>query len=168
MGGLPQNVLLTYNAPVMRGRTRIPYFGQLSPVTCGAACLKMVLAGFKIESQEDQLARDARTGPEGTALEDLIDVARANGLQTETFTQETALGQLENAVGDGRPVIAIVSDLLLGGDLSGRAHFVVVTVTDGEYVYFHDPENGPDRRVPRERFLLSWTHWGFRGVALWK
>jgi hypothetical protein len=34
-------------------------------------------------------------------------------------------------------------------------------------VMFHDPADGPDRRVSRDDFLAAWATAGYRGVRVW-
>ena len=46
-------------------------------------------------------------------------------------------------------------------------HFVVPLVLQNDVVIFHDPADGPDRRVPRDDFLAAWATAGYRGVRVW-
>jgi hypothetical protein len=46
-------------------------------------------------------------------------------------------------------------------------HFIVALgLTQGE-VLFHDPADGPDRRVKLDDFLAGWATAGYRGVRVW-
>ena len=46
-------------------------------------------------------------------------------------------------------------------------HFVVPLALQNDRVLFHDPADGPDRRVPRDDFLAAWATAGYRGVRVW-
>lgn len=58
----------------------------------------------------------------------------------------------------GKNYILII--LLNVNELKGKegylGHFVVLTDITDEYVQFHDPTEGPDRKVPREDFIRAW------------
>ncbi|MGH8057636.1 MAG: hypothetical protein ACREOH_10450, partial [Candidatus Entotheonellia bacterium] len=46
-------------------------------------------------------------------------------------------------------------------------HFVVPLALQHDEVTFHDPADGPDRRVLRDDFLAAWATAGYRGVRVW-
>jgi len=46
-------------------------------------------------------------------------------------------------------------------------HFVVPLALAHNEVLFHDPADGPDRRVPLDDFLAAWATAGYRGVRVW-
>jgi len=46
-------------------------------------------------------------------------------------------------------------------------HFVVPLTLQNDVVMFHDPADGPDRRVSRDDFLAAWATAGYRGVRVW-
>lgn len=145
----------------------VPYLPQADDNTCGAACLRMVLDFYGKQKTESSLALASRTGYRGTTAGNLVEVAEELGLKAVLISPETALTQLEEALQENKPVVALVSGMLLTGSLSGHAHFVVVTDATDELIQFHDPEHGPDRRVDRAHFLMSWAYYEFRGLVVW-
>jgi hypothetical protein len=46
-------------------------------------------------------------------------------------------------------------------------HFVVPLTLVQDEVTFHDPADGPDRRVKLDGFLTAWATAGYRGVRVW-
>lgn len=46
-------------------------------------------------------------------------------------------------------------------------HFVVPLCLSQDEVTFHDPADGPDRRVKLEDFMPAWATAGYRGVRVW-
>ena len=46
-------------------------------------------------------------------------------------------------------------------------HFVVPLGVAQGAVVFHDPADGPDRRVPLDDFLSGWATAGYRGMRIW-
>jgi hypothetical protein len=46
-------------------------------------------------------------------------------------------------------------------------HFVVALALQSDEVKYHDPADGPDRRVKLAEFLTAWATAGYRGVRVW-
>ena len=46
-------------------------------------------------------------------------------------------------------------------------HFIVPLALVQDEVTFHDPADGPDRRVKLDDFLAGWATAGYRGVRVW-
>jgi len=127
----------------------------------------MAMAAFGTEASEECLAGTCGIGIRGTTVSGLAEAARQRGFKSETVSSETALSQLDRAVVHHRPLIALIGGSVLIGRLFEHGHFVVVTDTDDDFVYFHDPEQGPRRRVDRALFVLSWAYYELRGVIVW-
>ena len=56
---------------------------------------------------------------------------------------------------------------LYGGGPMFQWHFVVSLTLIDDGVTFHDPADGPDRRVKLDDFLAALATAGYRGVRLW-
>ena len=89
------------------------------------------------------------------------------GLQAEilpVFSWSEAIEALEHQV----PFIAMIDVASLYGTTPMfQWHFVVPLALQNDRVVFHDPADGPARRVPRDDFLAAWATAGYRGVRVW-
>jgi hypothetical protein len=66
------------------------------------------------------------------------------------------------------PFIAMIDVASLYGTTAMfQWHFVVPLAFQNDMVLFHDPADGPDRRVPCDDFLAAWATAGYRGVCVW-
>jgi ABC-type bacteriocin/lantibiotic exporter with double-glycine peptidase domain len=144
----------------------IPHFFQSSQQTCGAACLRMLLAGLGSTQDEATVAQRCGTTALGCTVQDLVTGAQALGFNAAllpNYSEPDAVLSLSNDV----PFVAMID---LAGLLDGpmfQWHFVVpVALAKGDVV-FHDPADGPDRRARQDDFLAAWATAGYRGVRIW-
>jgi len=113
---------------------------QLSPSSCGAAALQMVLRHHGISVGQRSLVRDLK-GPEHWAtLAELRKVAADYGLRAEGWRLDLAA-----LTGESLPAIAHTRD-----------HFVVVDSVRPEGVFVRDPAVG-SLRFTHEAFNTWWT-----------
>jgi ABC-type bacteriocin/lantibiotic exporter with double-glycine peptidase domain len=145
----------------------VPHFYQSSEQTCGAACLRMLFAALGVSHDEATVAQHCGLTPLGCTVQDLVTGAHALGLGAAllpAFSEPAAVVALSNET----PFVAMM-------DLAGlynrgpmfQWHFVVpLGLAQGE-VTFHDPADGPDRKVKLDDFLAGWATAGYRGVPVW-
>jgi ATP-binding cassette subfamily B protein len=124
---------------------KIPVVLQLSPTECGAACLAMVLQHHRKYVPLDELRVQLGVGRDGTNAREIIEGARAYGLN-----------------GRGVRVDADEVELLPAASILHWefSHFVVFERLGDGWVEIIDPNAGR-RRVPFESFRRAFT-----GVAL--
>ena len=72
--------------------TELPFYGQEKRITCGLACLRMVLAACGVHVQENELEAQASMEPTGIPIEELERLARQYQLVAEI--QETTVEEL--------------------------------------------------------------------------
>ena len=145
----------------------IPHFFQSSEQACGATCLRMLGAAFDIAQDEATITQYCGTTELGCPVQDLVVGAHAMGLQAEilpVFGWPAAIEALVHQV----PFIAMIDMASLDGTIPiFQWHWVVPLALHDDVVQFHDPADGPDRRVPRDDFLAAWATAGYRGVRVW-
>lgn len=103
----------------------------------------------------------------GTTVQDLIAGAQAlnfNAALLATLDESSALAALSRDT----PFVAMI-DLASLHNLGAifQWHFVVPVALAGNELIYHDPADGPDRRVRVDDFLVAWATAGYRGVRIW-
>jgi ABC-type bacteriocin/lantibiotic exporter with double-glycine peptidase domain len=107
---------------------------QTSAMDCGPASLKGVLAGLGVETNYERLRDACRTGPDGTSIDAIEDLALSLGL--DAYQEIVPLGDAFEAMAKLAPCIAVVKG-------TGNApHFVVVWRTFFGFVQIMDPARG--------------------------
>ena len=146
----------------------VPHYFQSSEQTCGAACLRMLLAAHGITHDEATIAQLCGTTQLGCTIQDLITGTQALGFQAALLPisgEPDAVAALSNQT----PFVAMIdlASLTTQGPIF-QWHFVVPLGVAQDIVAFHDPADGPDQQVKLEDFLAAWATAGYRGVRLWK
>jgi ABC-type bacteriocin/lantibiotic exporter with double-glycine peptidase domain len=145
----------------------VPHFYQSSEESCGVACLRMLFAALGAARDETTIAARCNLTPLGCTVQDLVTGTQAlclNAVLLPVADEPAAIAALSNDV----PFVAMI-DL---GSLDPSTpmfqwHFVVpLALAQGDVTY-HDPADGPDRRVPLADFLSAWATAGYRGVRVW-
>ena len=145
----------------------VPHFFQASAQTCGAACLRMLLAALGISYDESTIAQHCGLTPLGSTVQDLVMGAQALGFSAALLPvsgEPVAIAALSNDT----PFVAMIdlASLTNQGPMF-QWHFVVpLGITQGK-VAFHDPADGPDREAKLDDFLAAWATAGYRGVRIW-
>ena len=133
----------------------VPHFFQSSEQTCGAACLRMLLAALGSTLDETVIAQHCGTTALGCTVQDLVTGTQALGLNAALLAihgEPDAILALSNEV----PFVVMIDLAGLSGGPMFQWHFVVpVALIQGEVV-FHDPADGPDRRAKLDDFLAAW------------
>ena len=145
----------------------VPHLFQASEQTCGAACLRMLFAAMGVLRDEATIAKCCEMTALGCTVQDLVRGAQSMGLNAEVLPirRETeAIAALSNSA----PFVAMI-DLanMYGRGLMFQWHFVVMLALADDNVTFHDPADGPNRRVTLEQFLAGWASSAYRGVRVW-
>src|SRR6266851_269446 len=132
----------------------VPHFFQASEQTCGAACLRMLLAALGSAQDEAIVAQHCGTTALGSTVQDLVTGAEGLGFNAALlpiYREPDAILSLSNHV----PFVAMIDLAGLPGGPMFQWHFVVpVALSQGDVVY-HDPADGPDRRTKRDDFLAA-------------
>jgi len=145
----------------------VPHYFQSSEQTCGAACLRMLVAAFGASHTEATIAQHCGLTPLGCTVHDLVTGAQALGFGAALLPvsdEPAAIAALSNQT----PFVAMIDLASLGnpGPMF-QWHFVVPLALAQNEVLFHDPADGPDRRAQLDDFLAAWATAGYRGVRVW-
>ncbi len=146
----------------------VPYCRQTGHSDCGPACLAMVARYHGIDTSISAVADLCGLEPDyGLPTRDLVFAALVLGLAARETNLGSPITDLERALSDGAPVIVAVNVGWLYNAPVETTHYVVVTAVGEETMVIHDPDVGPEIRVPRSRFLAAWTACDFAGVLTW-
>jgi ABC-type bacteriocin/lantibiotic exporter with double-glycine peptidase domain len=138
---------------------RLPLFEQENRNTCALASLRMVLAAFGTDIQENKLESQARLEEDGTEIGELERLARQFGLVAEI--QEATVEQLRQFLATGKLAMAYIDRAVFDLTPHQRAkhslraakiHVVVPTRITAKAVTFHDPR--PPARIVRKSIRL--------------
>jgi ABC-type bacteriocin/lantibiotic exporter with double-glycine peptidase domain len=144
----------------------IPHYYQSGETTCGAACLRMLAAGFGKQCDEETITESWATA-NGCTENDLVRGAEALDLRASQawyFDGPSAV----QALSQNTPFIASLNYGLLNGTKpSVELHFVVALELENAEVVYHDPADGPSRRAKLDQFLSAWHSAGSQAVRVW-
>jgi ABC-type bacteriocin/lantibiotic exporter with double-glycine peptidase domain len=145
----------------------VPHFFQSSPQSCGPACVRMLFAALGLSFDEGTIAQACKMIARGCQLQDLVDGSHALGLNAELLRirdEPGAVAALSNRV----PFVAMIDLASLDSTQPLLSwHFVVPLGIAGDEVTYHDPADGPDRRVKLDDFLGAWATAGYGGMRVW-
>jgi predicted double-glycine peptidase len=137
---------------------------QTTEYSCGACALQSVLSYWGKEIDEAELMKLLGTTPdEGTWPEELVRVAREQGLQAELQFNLT-VEDIERATSAGQPVIVLgqvwrssqAGETPVADEWDCGHWFIAIDV-DRDYVYFQDPYVRMGKGfVPRKTFEAAW------------
>jgi hypothetical protein len=124
----------------------VPLYQQEKANTCALACLRMVLAAFGTNVEEQELINQAVMEADGTSIEEIERLARQYGLGAEI--QQTSVENLHRIIAEGKLPIAYIDRAIF--DLTARQrvrhslrdaiiHVVVPVRVAGASATFHDP-----------------------------
>lgn len=148
-------------------KLNIPYFRQEKSTTCGAACLRMIMA-FEGESHfEDELEVACETGWLGNTCEELAEGVKEFGFESEALENITRR-HLEELLKAKQPIIALIAPWVLYGGLPGFGHFVVIMGVVDDRIYYHDPDMKEELSQEVGVFFSAWEKYSFKGVRIWK
>ncbi len=129
--------------------------------------MRMLGAALGVAQDEATIAQYCGITELGCTVQDLVVGARAMGLQAEILSVFGWPAAIEALVHQVSCVVMIDVASLYDTTPMLQWHFVVPLALQNDIVLFHDPADGPDRRVPRDDFLAVWATAGYRGVRIW-
>ncbi len=150
----------------------LPLYRQEKRNTCALACLRMVLAAYGTDVEEDVLEGKARMEPDGTDIGELERLARRFGLVADV--QETTINQIRRLLADGKLGIAYIDRAVFDLTPAGRArhslraariHTVIPTRVSEATVTYHDPLPPRAARKSIGVFRLAYEGLGGRCVV---
>lgn len=137
---------------------------QSTEYSCGASALQAVMSYWGKDVDETELMQLLGTTPEeGTWPEDLVRVARSQGLQAE-LKSDLTLEEVQRATALGHPVIVLGQawrsespDETSVAEEWDCGHWFIVLDIDKDHVYFEDPYVRMGKGfVPRATFEDGW------------
>lgn len=134
-------------------RVKVPTVLQMEATECGAACLAMILAKYKMWIPLEKLRAECGVNRDGSKASNVIKAARARGCEADGYrwTVDDLLEIMEEEEESVFPII-------IHWEFN---HFVVLEGIKGETVYLNDPAMGK-RTVKLSEFRTSYT-----GIALY-
>lgn len=139
--------------------SRLNYFSQETPGTCGAAALAMVLDHFGISAKVYEIANELLSvGPQGVPrikTHQLGEYARSRGLSVTVAKLDQPWRALLNSY---QKNVSVILNHRLNVD-SPVGHFSVMSHLDdksGE-IWLHDPQRGPDCKYKQSELLDLWA-----------
>ncbi len=129
---------------------------------CGAKALQLVMEYFGVETREDELMKELKTGSEGTSRGHMVSVAKKNGF--DVFSAENVtMTQVKSFIDRGLPVIVALqawadkymtlSDWRAAYDYG---HYAVVIGHQGRVIVFEDPSSIRRTWMTEKEFLSRW------------
>lgn len=137
---------------------------QTTEYSCGASALQAVMSYWGKDVDETDLMKMLGTTPEeGTWPEEMVRVAREQGLEAE-LKSDLTLEEVKQATDRGEPVIVLgqvwrsgKSDAASVADEWDCGHWFIALHVDDDYVYFEDPYVRMGKGfVPRKTFEDAW------------
>ncbi len=129
---------------------------------CGAQALQTVLAYYGVDVRGDELMEALGTGPDGTSVQAMIDVARRYGFEVKASVH-WSLPQLKHWVDDGFPVIVLLqawADRFMTLDEWRRdyddGHYAIVIGHAHGVLLFEDPASFRRTWLRDREFLARW------------
>ena len=119
--------------------TPLPFFKQETPYSCVPACLRMALAHWNIETNEDQLRLRSYTTWWGTRARDAVACIQSFGLAAEEIRDAT-LNDLRQWLKQDGVAILLIDLQPLRGEI-GR-HSIIVESLSETQVHYIDPLSG--------------------------
>lgn len=134
----------------------VPAFKQ-APYQCGPTSLRMVLAYFGIEIDEETISRISETAPIiGTTPEKLLVAAKKLGLEG-MWNNESSLQEIQKYIEKGTPVI-------VNWFYDDDGHYSVVIGMNKKTIVLLNPENGKRKTFDHRTFMRVW--FDFSGECL--
>lgn len=150
----------------------LPLYRQQKDNTCALACLRMALAGFGFQVEEQTLEAAARIDEDGLEIGELERLARQFHLLAEI--QDVPVGELRHILAAGKVPLAYLDRALF--DLrplqrarhrlrDAKMHVVVPVRVTAASVTYHDPLPPRITRKSLRLFRLAYERLGSRCVV---
>ncbi|MBN2384598.1 N-formylglutamate amidohydrolase [bacterium] len=129
---------------------------------CGTKALQTVMAYYGVGVREDKLLKELDSGPEGTAVEDMVRVARARGFEVR-YGENWTLDDLKEYVKEGHPIIVLIqawADKVMSlkdwRTSFDHGHYAIVIGFNKQVVFFEDPSSFHRTWLKDSEFLARW------------
>lgn len=138
---------------------------------CGPASLKMVLAYYGVEKDEEEVAQKCGRDPDlGTDAESLKKAAAEYGFKVE-IQSNASFDDIQRWLDKKVPVI--VNWFTRGRADYGDSevpdgHYSVVVGLDDKHIYLQDPEIGKVRTLDRDDFMRVWFDFKPAHISSWE
>lgn len=123
-------------------RVKVPTILQMESTECGAACLSMILAYYKLWIPLEKMRQECGVNRNGSKVSNIMKVAKRYNCEVHGYRWEA-----ENVREEGEFPMIIHWEF---------NHFVVLEGIEGDTVYLNDPAIGR-RTVHWEEFLTAYT-----------
>jgi len=147
-----------------------PFQETLQGGYCGPASLKMVLAYYGVDKDEEEIAVKCGRDPDlGTDDESIKKTAESYGFKVE-IQNEASFDDIRRWLDKKVPVIV---NWFTRGHSDGNdsvvpdGHYSVVVGLDEENIYLQDPEIGKMRTLTRDDFIRVWFDFKSDHINSW-
>lgn len=131
----------------------LPFYYQQTDYTCGAACMRMLLAAKGIKKSETQLARQLKTSKRsGTWAHQFPQVAEKYRL-TYIVVRKGTIKELKELSKGGYCIL--VCYFIKEED---TGHYALVKSITKTHITLFDPWYGPDQRFTLKKFTKIWKN----------
>lgn len=131
----------------------IPYFKQETNYTCGAAVMRMALAGLGIAYSEKKIAKLLGTNHvAGTKNRAFPIVAEAHRLTYVTIREHTSLYDIQYLLKQNFVVMVCFYH-----DREEVHHYALVRRLTKTHIVFADPLDGDNHTMSRSQFMDAWS-----------
>lgn len=129
---------------------KIPYYKQETEYTCGATCLRMILAGIGIKKSEKQIAKILKTNKRiGTWHKYLPRIAEKYKF-SYLVKRDSTISELKKYSKNGWKAVVCFHHPISG------PHYAVIKKINWHSIYLLDPGFGPNERYIIPRFKRRW------------
>ncbi len=121
-----------------------PELRQFSNYDCGACALQAVLAYYNIDIKESEIIKRANTTEEGTNIEDIIRVAKEEGITS--ISKQMTIKELIEYIEKNIPVVIALQARNDDKNINWKearddGHYAVAIGYDENNIYFEDPSS---------------------------
>jgi len=150
---------------------KVPLYKQ-SKMTCGPACLKMVLAYFNKNISEKEIIKEiGGIKKYGVRMIKLADLARKLNFKVECLSYNKKLAQGKAKIKEPNkadilkylrkniPVILAVNSRILSNKQNKNpklGHFIVITKYQNKNFWYNNPQDGKQHKIKEDELLFAW------------
>ncbi len=129
----------------------VPYERQTEELSCGAACLSMILRSFGISINQQQIWEEIEKKAGVAYVKHMAMYPKRFGIESTIVKVENCTGEIiDFCFANNYRIIILQRNL----DNERLGHYVVPFSTDKNHIYLHDPHidgTGESQRVSRAR-----------------
>ncbi len=129
----------------------VPYHRQQQDYTCGPAVLKMVLAWYGKQEEEEVIAEKLGTNPKtGTTRKAMVSFLKQGGVKCRPITKATFDDLFVTASSNSIVVVNYVEPT------DNEGHYALAIHASETTIVLHDPHNGAFFEMSNEEFRKRW------------